>query len=668
MKTITRGDPEKAQGMFHLGLHLMKPGSGVVEQVQEMDLDVKEQFLIHAYWDLLDFITDFQKTRSGKPTKPMLSEVRDWDPNFDLQRASKAQRIKWRRAYTINWLYDLVNVFSSIVVQRNTMKGQNIVLETTDWSTNGPWNKHRRLFGLNEFAGDITSLAMQKPGTDVRQKILPHHVFQIQCIVDSLTVSRGWALNSLKGHVLSPPARGFRPRRDVDLFLDRQNERIGHGYCNADDILIQLFEKDAMLHGDPNRHQLQSGLLREFRDDLVDRLGETKYMYGLTTIPPSRFSNTNTNGLWEYSPFLCGVGLMEALELAYGMNLLIWDRMPEPMCLIHLHNMLVHKGYIKQEIGLYAAMQGLFPTAFFADGKAPTSDFCGAFLAVCSETGSRRATFQRRIITRTVSRTATDIHGLLNMNMNRFFKQKSFLRLYREADWVPERIPDEEVPVYSSLGMFRIGQTKLAVDPETGKRVLENTALVSRARSAGIDDETMLKMSSLLQDSSIDQPLPEAVLASLPEGYKMTSFSEYKRGKGISDGHQLLEILKLDLISDISGEQRPLLSLNHVFLTVRFMVLFHQIENELKRLRNPLWVRAYEQDPLMMREKRAALTTSVLAQEDDECMKVMAREFQNPRAGCMQHIYWEDLDSSDKVMSSMRATDNDEVGPSCTVM
>lgn len=668
MKTITRGDPEKAQGMFHLGLHLMKPGSGVVEQVQEMDLDVKEQFLIHSYWDLLDFITDFQKTRSGKPTKPMLSEIRDWDPNFDLQRASKAQRIKWRRSYTINWLYDLVNVFSSIVVQRNTMKGQNIVLETTDWSTNGPWNRHRRLFGLNEFAGDITSLAMQKPGTDVRQKILPHHVFQIQCIVDSLTVSRGWSLNSLKGHVLNQPARGFRPRRDVDLFLDRQNERLGHGYCNAVDILIQLFEKDAMLHGDPNRHKLQSDLLREFRDDLVDWLGETKYMYGLTTIPPSRFSNTNTNGLWEYSPFLCGVGLMEALELAYGMNLLIWDRMPEPICLIHLHNMLVQKGYIKQEIGLYAAMQGLFPTAFFADGKAPTSDFGGAFLAVCSETGSRRATFQRRIITRTVTRTATELHGLLNMNMNRFFKQKSFLRLYREADWVPERIPDEEVPVYSSLGMFRIGQTKLAVDPETGKRVLENTALVNRARSAGIDDQTMIQMSSLLQDSSIDQPLPEAVLASLPEGYKMTSFSEYKRGKGISDSPQLLDILKLDLISDISGEHRPLLSLNYVFLTVRFMVLFHQIEDELKRLRNPLWVRAYEQEPLMMREKRASLTTLVLAEEDDECMRVMAREFQNPRAGCMQHIYWEDLDSSDKVMSSMRATNNDEIGPSCTVM
>lgn len=69
-----------------------------------------------------------------------------------------------------------------------------------------------------------------------------------------------------------------------------------------------------MIHGDPNRHQQKSATLREFRDDFVDWLGESKYMNGLKTIPPSRFSNSNSNGLWEYYPFLCGVGLMEPWE------------------------------------------------------------------------------------------------------------------------------------------------------------------------------------------------------------------------------------------------------------------------------------------------------------------------------------------------------------------
>lgn len=666
MKTITRGDPEKAQGSFHMALHRMGPGAEAAEKVQEVDIDIKEQFLIHAYWDLLDFILDFQKTRSGKPTKRMLSEIRDWDPNFDLQRATKEQRIKWRRAYTINWLYDLVNVFSSIVVQRNTLKGQNWVLETVDWSVNGPWDQHRRLFGLNELAGDITSLAMQKEGTDVRQKILPHHVFQIQCIVDSLAVSQGWSVNSLKGHILNPPARGFRPRRDVDLFMDRQNERVGHGYCNAVGVLTQFFEKDAMMHGDPNRHQQQSELLKDFMDDFVNWLGESKYMYGLQTIPPSRFSNTNANGLWEYSPFLCGVGLVEALELAYGMNFLVWDRIPEPMCLIHLHNMLVQKGYIRQPIGLYATLQDLFPTAFFASGKVPISDFNGAFHAVVNETGSRRATFQRRGINRTAARTAVDIHGLLDTNANRFFKQKSLLRIYHQAEWVPERIPDEDVSPVSALGMLRIGQAKKVVDSMTGKRVLEDTALIRRARSDGMSDETMIQMASLLQDRGTNQPLPEALLALLPEGYNTSPAPENKRGKGIFGGRELLDLLKLDIISDISGE-RPLSSLNYVWVTARFMLLFHQIEDELKRLRNPSWVCAYEKEAVMMREKRASLTALALTGEDEECIKVIAEAFQSPRTGFMEHIYWEDLKSAAETVSK-DAIDDDEIGGSCTVM
>lgn len=120
------------------------------------------------------------------------------------------------------------------------MKGEQHVYEDVDWSLSGPWHQHRRLFGLNEFAGAITTLAMQKPNTDVRNKILPHHVFQLQCIVDSLTASRGWTLRPLRGHILAPPAHRFFPRRDVDRFLDRNVMRNGQGLLQAIDILKQL--------------------------------------------------------------------------------------------------------------------------------------------------------------------------------------------------------------------------------------------------------------------------------------------------------------------------------------------------------------------------------------------------------------------------------------------
>ncbi|KAE8454217.1 hypothetical protein EG329_005142 [Mollisiaceae sp. DMI_Dod_QoI] len=670
MNTITRGDPER-QGRFHMSLLRVGPNGEPPEQVHETDVDAKEQIMIHGYRDLLDFVLDFQKTRSGKPTKPMMAEIRDWDPRFNLQRATKEQRIKWRRSYTINWLYDLVNLFSSIVVQRNTMKGQKWVLENVDWSVNGPWNVHRRLFGLNEFAGVITTLAMQKPGTDVRSRIPPSCVFQLQCIVDSLMVSRGWSISSLQGHILIPPAPGFRSRRDVDLFLDRNNERIGHGYCHAVDILKQFFEKDAMLHGDFNRHEKMATLLKELQQDFVDFLGESIYMSGLKTIPPSRFSNSDSNGLQEYSPFLCGVGLMEALELAYGLNLVVWDGIPEPFCLIHLHNMLVAKGYIDQPIGLFSSLQDLFPTAFFAEGKAPTSDFTGALLAVINPS-SRRLVYDRRAVRRALARTATDIHGLLDPSANRFYKQKSFIRLYRDADWNHERIPDEQLPPTSSLGSLRIGQTKEVTDAATGKKVLERTFLVNQALAQGVDDETLMKVKSMLQERNSNTDvdgIPEALLPPLPEGYRRGRPLEFGRSnagtKPISSDRDLLSILKMDIVSDIASA-RPLSSLNYVWVTVRFMMLFMQIEDRLKELRNPLWVRAYDEDSTMMREKRASLTVLALAGDDEECLQVMAEEFENPRSGFMQHIYWEDLDDHGGMKSKDPLEHLPDVG--CSIM
>jgi hypothetical protein len=84
MKTITRGDPVNAQGKFHMKLFRIEKGTGAVEEVHNTDVDVKEEIMLHAYPDLLYFITDFQKIRCGKPTKSMLSQIRNWDPKFDL--------------------------------------------------------------------------------------------------------------------------------------------------------------------------------------------------------------------------------------------------------------------------------------------------------------------------------------------------------------------------------------------------------------------------------------------------------------------------------------------------------------------------------------------------------------------------------------------------------
>lgn len=73
-------------------------------------------------------------------------------------------------------------------------KKENYVLEQMDWSDQGPLKSHRRMFGLIDFAAEVTTLAMQKHGTNFRHKMSPHLVFHLQCIIDAWTVSRGWAL------------------------------------------------------------------------------------------------------------------------------------------------------------------------------------------------------------------------------------------------------------------------------------------------------------------------------------------------------------------------------------------------------------------------------------------------------------------------------------------
>ncbi|KAH6890686.1 hypothetical protein B0T10DRAFT_606139 [Thelonectria olida] len=89
MDTITRGNPGKIQGNSSMALYQLDSSGNPGKKAIETALDAKEQFLIWAYRDLVGFVTDLRATRT-----------------------TNKQRMDWRRSYSINWLYDLVNVFS----------------------------------------------------------------------------------------------------------------------------------------------------------------------------------------------------------------------------------------------------------------------------------------------------------------------------------------------------------------------------------------------------------------------------------------------------------------------------------------------------------------------------------------------------------------------------
>lgn len=63
------------------------------------------------------------------------------------------------------------------------------------------------------------------------------------------------------------------------------------------------------------------------------------------------------------------------------------------------------------------------------------------------------------------------------------------------------------------------------------------------------------------------------------------------------------------------GESYLPLSLNYVWVAAQAMTLFLLIENKLKELRNPTYVRAHEIERSLSSQKRVALASFALAQE-----------------------------------------------------
>ncbi|CAH0046133.1 unnamed protein product [Clonostachys solani] len=676
LNAMTRGSPEKLRNNFRVDMWASGPGGQAARQVHNTYLDIEEHFLIYSYKDLCDFVTDFQLNRTGKPTKRMQAEIGNWNPKLNLANATKEERIQWRRAYTINWLYDLVNVFSSAVVKRNTLNGEGHDLSQVDWSSAGRWHAHRRLFGLNEFAGFVSSLAWQKPGTLIKSKILPHHVFQLQCIVDSWTVSRGWSLSFLHGHVLRPSSHNFIPRRDLDLILVR--DRALTGFLQAEPVLKQMLERDGIRRGNPELHGARCAILKQIGDEFDDWLGQIKYASGLDTIPTSRFSNTNANGLYEYSPFQCGVGLLEALELNYLIGTYIWDQLPEPTMLIHLHNMVVKKGHLKTPVELWLAIGQIFSKAMFPTGTAPTSKFAQAFQSLSRNVQNKCST--ARTMKLQTSKNAADIPGLLDPKSNVLFKSKPYVHLLHQAEWDPDRISDEEIPLDTFTCMLRLSQLKMKKDGLAGRMVLADpeSPLFQRAKGRGYTEEFIAKLSSAnpwqgdaaAEHESETENIIRNIQRADPERFKgvVTGDQEMRKKNapgGSMDPEEMMQLCGWDVYNSVCGDT-PVLGLSFPFVTFSIYVWFEMLEEELKELRNPVYVDAYE-DPNFRGDQRTRLVMLALEAQDEECMKVIAELFEKCRCGFGENTFWDKIETCDERTERMNRTRKEEE-PGCVVM
>jgi hypothetical protein len=155
--------------------------------------------------------------------------------------------------------------------------------------------------GFNEFAEWLTGLTTQKEDVDFGKQVPPHRVFQLQCMVDSFMVARGWIVSHSGRDILVTAAQGFSATRDACRFTDMYSRRV--------EVLVNRLE------GTVN-------------PAIIELLGRLKTNFSGWLCGPNPHGNHTSragaygslfphdeepNALWDFSPYLCGAGLVESL-------------------------------------------------------------------------------------------------------------------------------------------------------------------------------------------------------------------------------------------------------------------------------------------------------------------------------------------------------------------
>ncbi|KAF6826815.1 hypothetical protein CPLU01_09483 [Colletotrichum plurivorum] len=506
------------------------------------EVDVREKLLLYAYQDLVDFVTDFQKSRNGRPTKAMRARLGNWDPEFSLEDATKEERIKWRRVYTISYL-----CFS----------------EPVDWSPEGPTGSERRLLGMTEFAAFVNSLVTQKSGVDFLRMILPHHVFQLQCIVDATTIAQfGWMLCPHGTHSFAAPCDSRTPLGEIHAFL-------------FDHPAKTFAEDERTTKGADLEYQtaVENNIVWA-ADYLSARLGQPTAVVEDAPTPPSLFSHLGRNAVWKYSYFMCGVGLAEALQITYSTGMRLLDLLPEPTMVAHIELLLGCQGYFEDEeyAGLPSChrIRALYQRALFGEGN----------------------------------------------EMPHWFEEA--LR----SEPVDSAGPRQR----SAIAAIRLSRTALKFDAKTGEHKLLPTPLLGHLFAAGWQDpraRTMQPMSYF--ETGLKQMVYS--LSMLHSNRAPKGADEELTRDGFSKLETILEDLeaaKIDIWDDVHGV-RSLSSTNFPYLIESLYTVMTEAENMLYDKGHKFVMDLYSRLKKSIIEKRFSLARLAMTNEDSEVTQAFTK-------------------------------------------
>ncbi|PLB39455.1 uncharacterized protein BDW47DRAFT_130883 [Aspergillus candidus] len=647
LQALTHGNLDATQeNLRQMKLKSLK-GSGTAAEV---DIDVKEQYLVYTYEVLLEFIEDFQKNRTCKPTKNMMKLIHSWDKMLDLQKASKEERIQWRRIYAIKWLYEVVTVFASGYTAYVLAKEKDKAASEIDWSFEGleKNQKYSTLWGMHEFISGITSLAMMKPGSDVKSKITVHQVFELQCVLDSLTASLGWMLHGYEGHIMWPHPIGYNPTRQL-AYLEAWHEK----------CLARFWETITQV--EPTAHGVHSHdrNLGAFERVVCANISIGQCLCATYNLPesgraaPSLFAadgepKQDAGELMVYSPYLCGAGLVEALQQSYNAGINLLECMPEVIGVIHIHNMLLKTGRLAKPVPNLIHLQKIFVQSFFPNGEIPSTNFEQCF----HEIVGRCISFHE---TRTIHKNISEIRKRWNVgryladpSLNIHFKTRCMLDVYQQARWNPEAIHDADLPLDSHLAILRLGQTRHVVARKTGEEAMLNTYFVKRARAEGVPEKAMLSMTKYVEQCRQQCETSRKLSKGLFDDPRRPP-SDIKHTAPL-DPLGMLDVAFQDFLEETHGDLRPVCGMNYLLIVQMCMLWFDEIEETLLEKNHPFWREHYVNRCDNVAIKRKALVRHVLKEGhrkngDDWFLNMLVENFgTTPQQGVItfgvHELFW----------------------------
>jgi hypothetical protein len=559
---------------------------------------LKEPLMIPTYEDLRDFVIDYHKNFNGKPSKKMLAQIKDWEPDVDPRKLTTLARFRWRRSYVINWLYDLVNVYKDITDKVSEVLGPDLSLNQAKIRTeDSPWFRIPRFFGLHEFAHFVTSLALEDRGKEFKHKILPHHVFQLQCIVDSLTMSRGWNPCREILKVTAEPPASFQPNRDVDTYLNGDPTRNTWGLKKSVKKIIETILDDYspdMDIGGLTRNCVRYLKMTSYY--LEEWVGRSPYAKGGSIRgTQSRFSHCNSNGLWEYSPLLCGTGLLEAIELVHRVSMLTWDQAIEPSTLFRLfHGARTRLPEMPAKgLDVLWGLRQLFPGSFYKIcPHVESSDehkVCWIPRAFDHPQCFSRRKPKRIQRSRHYPDPGRDICDSINPHANNYMLRRLVILDFQEAGWDVNRISDNLSNTTSILGVLRktackkIGRIS---DSDSGREgVLAYLDFNFSYRAL------LAKMENQERGDAVKTHAKELSKPSREEAYgKFTEkldqvferYSGVKTDWGLSP-REMLEVVRWDVTIEFN-EPRPIIIVDLLRLLWEFCEVISRINQRLSKL------------------------------------------------------------------------------------